>query len=86
MKYGKDNTPESSREEKLSTPPEAQDLPSSLPEVQTKSGSLPQSIILASLVISGVGLLGIINAFNIDWYLPTLAYGVTIYFAWKKFF
>ncbi len=51
-----------------------------------KTNILPQAIILSSFVISGVALIGIVHALDIDWYLPTLAYGVTAYLAWQKFF
>lgn len=51
-----------------------------------QSNILPQSIIMSSFIISGVALIGIVHAFDIDWYLPTLAYGVAAYFAWQRYF
>lgn len=47
---------------------------------------LPQTIIVSSFTLSGVALIGLIHAFDIDWYLPTLAFVAVAYFSWQRFF
>ncbi len=47
---------------------------------------LIQAIVLSAFLVTGVGLFATISAFQVDWYLPTLAYGVAFFLSWKKFF
>ena len=54
--------------------------------LKRKLNILPQTIILSSFILSGVALIGLIHVLNIDWYLPTLAFGVVAYFSWQRFF
>lgn len=47
---------------------------------------LIQAIVLSAFLLSGVALFAVIAAFEVDGYLPTLAYGVAFFLSWKRFF
>jgi hypothetical protein len=46
---------------------------------------LVQAIVFSTLFASGVALFAVVAFTGVDWFLPTLVYGVGIYLAWIKF-
>ena len=45
--------------------------------------SLPQAIVLSSLMFSGVGIVITIAVTKVDWFYPVLAYMMAVYFVWQ---
>lgn len=49
------------------------------------SVTLPQSIVVSSLIFSGVAVFTVIAVADVDWFYPVLAYMLAVYFAWQHF-
>ncbi len=47
---------------------------------------LPQAIVFAAIVLGGTGTFAIVAFSGLDWFLPALIYGCTVYVAWMKFY
>jgi hypothetical protein len=45
-----------------------------------------QAIVFSTLLFLGAALFWFVTAGKADWFYPTLAYFVAVYFAWQKFF
>ncbi len=47
---------------------------------------LARSIVFSSLVVAGVATFAIVAIFHVNWFYPYVAFGLTVFFAWQKFF
>ena len=51
-----------------------------------KEEKLAEAILISAFIIAGVALVGVIHAYKVDWYLPTLAFGTVAYLTWQRYF
>ena len=55
---------------------------------QPASGStrlLVVAVVYCVLVLVGAGLVALITLADVDWFYPTIAYGISVYVAWNWF-
>jgi len=51
-----------------------------------RSAIIGETIIFCTLALLGGGLFTLVAITNINWYYPTVFYGVVVYIAWQRYF